>query len=258
MVFVGIDIGSLAAKAVLLGDKGIIARCTIATGANPQRAGEMVFRKVLHSTDCRKEQVERIVGTGYGKICLPFADRTVTELTCHAKGAHYLNPNIRTVIDIGGQDSKVIKLDHEGNMYDFAMNDKCAAGTGRFLEMMARVLEVDLEDLGRLSLGSKQPCAINSTCSVFAESEVVSLLASGQAKKDIAAGLHRAIAHRVGNMARRLGMEKEVVFVGGVAKNVGVRKALEEFLELGFAPIGNDPQITGALGAAVLAMEQCK
>lgn len=253
IMFGGIDIGSLTAKAILVGDKGIVAGSVIATGTNSQKAGEMVFQMVLDSAGCSRGDVKYIVSTGYGRTCLSFANRTVTELTCHARGAHYLNPSIRTVIDIGGQDSKVIRLDENGTMRDFVMNDKCAAGTGRFLEVMARALEVDLEELGPFSLRSRKPCSINSTCTVFAESEVVSLSASGEEKEDIAAGLHHAIAKRVGNMAKRLGIEENIVFVGGVAKNVGVRKTLEDFLEVHFTPLSEDPQIIGALGAALLA-----
>lgn len=252
-VFAGIDVGSLTAKSVLIGNEGIISYSIIDTGSDPKKAGEKVFDKVLRDTGYKSEEISYIVGTGYGRVSLLFVDRTVTELTCHARGAHYLDPSIRTVIDIGGQDSKVIKLDKDGSMSDFVMNDKCAAGTGRFLEVMARALEVDLEELGQFSLRSRKPCSINSTCTIFAESEVVSLSASGEEKEDIAAGLHRAIARRVGNMAKRLCIEKNIVFVGGVAKNAGVRNALEEFLEVHFTPLSEDPQIIGALGAALLA-----
>lgn len=256
-VFAGIDVGSLTAKCVLISEVGIVSYSIIETGTNPKKAGERVFNKVLNGAGHKREEIRHIVGTGYGRVSLSFVDRTITELTCHARGAHYLKPSIRTVIDIGGQDSKVIKLDKDGSMSDFVMNDKCAAGTGRFLEVMARALEVDLEELGQFSLRSRKPCSINSTCTVFAESEVVSLLASGEEREDIAAGLHHAIAKRVGNMAKRLGIKENIVFVGGVAKNVGVRKTLEDFLEVHFTPLSEDPQIIGALGAALLAKEQC-
>jgi predicted CoA-substrate-specific enzyme activase len=162
---------------------------------------------------------------------------------------------VRTVIDIGGQDSKVIQVDSCGNMVDFAMNDKCAAGTGRFLEVMAKALEISLEEIGPCALQSRKPCSINNTCAVFAESEVISLLALGSAKEDIAAGLHLGVAQRVGNMAKRMGLNREVAFVGGVANNMGARKALEDFLEVAFVTSMLDPQLNGALGAAVLARE---
>jgi (R)-2-hydroxyacyl-CoA dehydratese activating ATPase len=255
LVFAGVDVGSLSTKAVLLNEAGIMSHCTIPTGANPRMAGERAFQSALDSIGIGKEQVAYKVGTGYGRVNLPFVDRTVTELTCHAKGAHYLNPMVRTVIDIGGQDSKVIQVDLSGNMVDFAMNDKCAAGTGRFLEVMAKALEISLKEIGPRALQSRKPCSINNTCAVFAESEVISLLALGSAKEDIAAGLHLGVAQRVGNMAKRMGVNQEVAFVGGVANNMGARKALEDFLEVAFVTSTLDPQLNGALGAAVLAGE---
>jgi (R)-2-hydroxyacyl-CoA dehydratese activating ATPase len=255
MLYAGLDVGSLSTKAVIIGANGIIARFVIQTGANPRIAGEKAFEKALAMTGKGKDQVAYIVGTGYGRVNIPIANKTVTELTCHAKGSHYLNPEVRTVIDIGGQDSKVIQVDSNGNMVDFAMNDKCAAGTGRFLEVMAKALEMNLEEIGTGALKSERPCSINNTCAVFAESEVISLLALGHSKEDIAAGLHIGIAQRVGNIAKRLGLKHEIAFVGGVAKNACARKALEDFLEIRFLPVTEDPQLTGALGAAVLARE---
>jgi (R)-2-hydroxyacyl-CoA dehydratese activating ATPase len=255
MFYAGLDVGSLSTKAVLVGNDSIIAHYAIPTGSNPRLAAEKALEKALGMTDRKGARAAFIVGTGYGRVNLPFADRTVTELTCHARGAHYLNRNIRTVIDIGGQDSKVIRVDSDGNMIDFVMNDKCAAGTGRFLEVMARALEVNLEEFGKYMLNSQKPCSINSTCAVFAESEVISLLASGNAKDDIIAGLHRSVAQRVGTMAGRIGLAEEVAFVGGVAKNVGAKKALEDFLDIRFAPVVLDPQLNGAVGAAIMARE---
>jgi predicted CoA-substrate-specific enzyme activase len=254
-LFAGIDIGSLSTKAALMRDGNIICHCIMQTGCAPQSTASLAFDEIIKSTGSRREQIACVVGTGYGRVNLSFANQTFTELTCHAKGAHYLNPAIRTVIDMGGQDSKIIRIDKDGNMIDFCMNDKCAAGTGRFLEVMARALEISMEDFGPCSLNSSTPCSITNTCAVFAESEVVSLLAAGQARQDIAAGLHVGIAQRVGNMARRIGIEGEVVFVGGVAKNTGVRNALEQFLGIQFVSIKHDPQINGAIGAALLAGE---
>jgi predicted CoA-substrate-specific enzyme activase len=255
LIFAGLDVGSLSSKAVLLGVNGILSQGVIPTGANPRLAGEEVFERVLAAVGKDKKQVAYLVGTGYGRVNLPFADRTATELTCHAKGAHYFNPAIRTVIDIGGQDSKVIRLDSAGNMIDFAMNDKCAAGTGRFLEVMAKALDLKLEELGECAQKAEQTCPINSICAVFAESEVISLLASGQEKENIAAGLHQAVAQRVGTMAQRIGLVPDIAFAGGVAKNPGVVHALEKFLGIKFVPCSEDPQINGAAGAAVLARE---
>lgn len=254
-MFAGIDIGSLVTKAVLLKDEKIVGYSIVDSRADPKRAGEQALSEALGKAGCRRKDIKFMVATGYGRISFPFVDRTVTELICHAKGAHWLNPSARTVIDIGGQDSKVIKLDYRGKMVDFAMNDKCAAGTGRFLEVMARALGIDLASMGEFSLRSNKPCSLSSTCTVFAESEVISLIASGARKENIVAGLHTSIARRVGNMAKSLGAEKEVVFVGGVAKNIGVKKALQEFLGFEFAHINEDPQICGAIGAALLAKE---
>lgn len=252
-MFAGLDVGSLVTKAVILKDGDILSYYIVDSRSDPVKAAKGALDKALNKVGIDKEGLSFIVGTGYGRVALDFVDKTVTELTCHAKGAHFLRPDIRTVIDIGGQDSKVIKLDSTGNMVDFAMNDKCAAGTGRFLEVMAHALEVPLGRLGDISLKSGKPCLMNSTCTVFAETEVVSLLASGAKKEDIAAGLHKAIATRVGNMAKKIGLEKEVIFVGGVSKNLGVKMALEQFLGIEFAPIACDPQIVGALGAALIA-----
>ncbi len=255
-MFAGIDVGSLTAKAVLINEVGKTFSFIKETGDNPKKSGEKVFEEVLRKAEINKADVKHIIGTGYGRIALSFVDKTVTELTCHAKGAHYLNPAIRTLIDIGGQDSKVITLNQNGGMADFVMNDKCAAGTGRFLEVMAGALKLDLKEMGDFSLRSNSPCVINSICTVFAESEVISLLASGRAKEDIIAGLHQGIAKRVGNMARRLGIKDEITFVGGVSKNTGLKSALETYLEIKFAPVGEDPQIVGALGAALFAREK--
>ena len=254
-MFAGLDVGSRTSKAVLLDTHGIVGSAVIPTGANPRQTGEAVLTQALEACGGKSEQVKYVVGTGYGRVNLPFADRTVTELTCHAKGAYFHDPRIRTVIDIGGQDSKVIRIDENGNMLDFSLNDKCAAGTGRFLEVMARAMELDVAELGHCALSSHNHCPITSICAVFAESEVISLLASGQEKNDVAAGLHRAIAQRVGNMALRVGIEAETAFVGGVARNPGVAAMLEDFLGIRFIPDFADPQLNGAVGAAVLARE---
>jgi len=255
-LFAGIDVGSLTAKCVLISKNGMQAYAVIDTGTKPNKAGKTVFVQALDKAGAEKSNVRYSVGTGYGRVSLSFVDMVVTELTCHARGSHFLDSGVRTVIDIGGQDSKVIRLNPDGSMSDFIMNDKCAAGTGRFLQVMARALETKLENLGEFSLTSTQPSRINSICTVFAESEVVSLLASGEKMENIAAGLHRSVAKRVGNMAKRLGLQNKIVFVGGVAKNIGVWNALEDFLEIKFAPLDQDPQIIGALGAAVLARER--
>jgi (R)-2-hydroxyacyl-CoA dehydratese activating ATPase len=254
-LFAGIDVGSLTAKSVIINGSGIVAAQILNTGADPGKAGATVFARALDQTGYSRQDIHYIVATGYGRVSLSFADKTVTEISCHARGVHYLNPNVKALIDIGGQDSKVIKLNNDGSVSDFIMNDRCAAGTGRFLEIMAHALETDIRHFSLISADAKAPCTINSTCIVFAESEVISLLATGNAKNDIAAGLHNSIARRVGNMAKRLNLGLNTAFVGGVAKNQGVKKALENFLGFEFVSIQADSQITGALGAAVLARE---
>jgi predicted CoA-substrate-specific enzyme activase len=256
-LFAGMDIGSMTTKCVIIDeDNDIVDSIIIPTDADPKTAGMTSMETVLTRKDLYRTDLARIVGTGYGRISIDLFDHTASELTCHAKGVRFLNPEILGIIDIGGQDSKAIKLNPDGSIYDFVLNDRCAAGTGRFLEIMARTLKTDLETFGDYYTTTQRPCTINSTCSVFAESEVISLLAQGEKKRDIAAGLHKSIAKRVGSMAARLKMRENIAFVGGVAKNQGMRKALEDYLGIHFIMLSKDPQITGAIGAAVMAKEQ--
>ena len=250
-----IDVGSTASKCIVLKDgKEIVAKSLIDVGAGtsgPQRAIEAV----LNEAGMKKEDMAYTLATGYGRTSLMdgIADKQMSELSCHAKGATFLFPNVHTVIDIGGQDVKVLHIDN-GAMTNFQMNDKCAAGTGRFLDVMARVLEVKVEDLGRLGAMSRKKVGISSTCTVFAESEVISQLAMGTDKCDIIDGIHRSVAHRVTGLAHRIGVVPDVVMTGGVAQNEGVVKALQD--ELG-CPIKTSPltQYNGALGAALLAWQ---
>ncbi|MBA3035912.1 MAG: 2-hydroxyglutaryl-CoA dehydratase [Desulfobacterium sp.] len=254
-MFAGIDIGSMTAKCVILNESLIISCAVIPTDSNPKLAGTTVLKKALDAIGCNRKNIRRIVGTGYGRISLDFFDQTITELSCQAKGVRYSNTAIEGIIDIGGQDSKAIKLSPDGTISDFAMNDRCAAGTGRFLDAMAKALKIDQESFGKYYQASKKPCSINSTCVVFAESEVISLLAFGETKKDIAAGLHESIARRVGTLAKRTGLKSNIAFVGGVAKNIGLRTALEKYLGIKFTAISQDPQTTCALGASIIAKE---
>jgi predicted CoA-substrate-specific enzyme activase len=252
---VGIDVGSASAEALILKDGKILAYFILETGANSRKAAEKALEEALKKAGISRTEVGPIVATGYGRISVDFASRQVTEISCYARGISFLYPEVKMVIDIGGQDSKAILVGKNGRVLDFVMNDKCAAGTGRFLEVMAKAMEVNVEELGGISLRSRNPAEISSTCTVFAESEVVSLIAKGVPVEDIAAGIHKAIARRVGAMARRIGVVPPVAFAGGVAKNVGVVKALEE--ELGVKLIvPEEPQIIGALGAALLATEE--
>lgn len=252
-MFIGIDVGSRASKVLVLEEDKILASSIRDTGANPGLAGKKALDEVLESQGRTPEEALRIVGTGYGRVSMPFAHETLTELSCHAAGVHFLNPEVRTVIDIGGQDSKVIRLDEHGNMVDFMMNDKCAAGTGRFLEVAAKALEVDFEGLCSLPYQAQTPCEINSMCAVFAESEIISLLATGSKREDIASGLNKSFARRVGAMAKRVGIQPPLAFVGGVAKNLALASEISAYLDLPITPLDMDPQLMGALGAAVVA-----
>jgi predicted CoA-substrate-specific enzyme activase len=251
----GIDVGSRTTKVVILSGKHILASTVLDTGVVAQKAAETALMRAVQQAGIDPGSLGAVVGTGYGRVSLSFTDKTATELSCHARGCHFINPAVRTVIDVGGQDSKVIRLDADGRMVDFVMNDKCAAGTGKFLEMVARTLDLQVAEMAGMRSDRARACAINNMCVVFAETEIISLLAGGQAPQDVVAGIHQAFATRIGNMAKRLGILKQAVFVGGVAKNAGLANALAEYLGESFAPLGIDPQLTGALGAAVLAQD---
>jgi predicted CoA-substrate-specific enzyme activase len=254
MIVAGIDIGSITTETVILRDRDILASVIMPTGANSRNAAERSLSSALEKASLNQGDITAIVTTGYGRASFARATKVITEITCHARGAFFLHPQTRTVIDIGGQDSKVIRLDTQGRNVDFQMNDKCAAGTGRFLEVMAHALEVKVEDLGRLSLLAPRTIKISSMCTVFAESEVVSLIADNQPKEVIIRGLHDSIADRVLGMVSRVGFEEEVTLTGGVAKNQGVARAIEERLGVKLF-IPPEPQIIGALGAALLAKD---
>ena len=252
MITAGIDIGSITAKAAVLDGGTILGTRVIFTGYNAALAGQGVFEELLKELGVERAAVRRVVSTGYGRNSVSFADKAMTEIICHAAGAHHLDTKVRSVIDIGGQDSKAIVLDPQGKVKNFAMNDKCAAGTGRFLEVMARALETDLDGFGALSLKAKAPSRISSLCTVFAESEVISLISKGESRENIIAGIHESIAARVAALANRVGLVPPVVMTGGVAKNIAVVSALEK--KLGVAVhVAKFAQVNGAIGAAVLA-----
>jgi predicted CoA-substrate-specific enzyme activase len=254
MIVAGMDIGSITTETVILKNGEILASVILPTGANSRKAAERAIAAAVEKAGLGQESVSAVVTTGYGRASFPQATKMITEITCHARGAYFVHPPTRTVIDIGGQDSKVIRLDPQGRNVDFQMNDKCAAGTGRFLEVMAHALEVKVEDLGRLSLIAPRTIKISSMCTVFAESEVVSLIADNQPKEVIIRGLHDSIADRILGMVNRVGVEEEVTLTGGVAKNEGVARAIEERLGVKLF-IPPEPQIVGALGAALLARD---
>ncbi|MDD1702060.1 MAG: acyl-CoA dehydratase activase [Methanoregula sp.] len=251
--FAGVDVGSLASKSIILVDGKIAGSSLIRSRIDTEESGRVALQEALAAAKLTREDLKYVVATGYGRISAPYADKTVTEITCHAKGAHHLHPETRTIIDMGGQDCKAIRVDEEGNVLDFAMNDKCAAGTGRFLEVMANVFKVPLEELGPLSLTATEAVPISSTCTVFAESETISLIARGEKPANIMRGIHSAIAYRITGLFSRVGIRNDVYFSGGVAKNIGMRNALEEVLKSKIYVPDYDPQLTGALGAAILA-----
>lgn len=250
MITAGIDVGSSATKAVIF-DGRILSWTVIPTGWNPKEAGATAFAEALQKAGRRREDVACVVGTGYGRISLPFIDKKITEITCHARGAAFLFPGTRTVIDIGGQDSKAISVEEGGTVADFVMNDKCAAGTGRFLQVMTGVLDITLDELGQLTHDS-DPATINSMCTVFAESEIIGLLARGVDKGAIAAGIIGSIANRLKSLTGRIPCREEVTFTGGMAKNKDICALLSRQLGIAFNVPG-EPQIIGALGAALLA-----
>ncbi|MBD3229929.1 MAG: 2-hydroxyglutaryl-CoA dehydratase [Candidatus Lokiarchaeota archaeon] len=253
--YVGIDIGSLTGKAVIISeDEEIKTYKIIGVKKLPIRTVKALLDIVLPQVNITDiDDVTYCVGTGYGRRKIPLANETMSEITCHGIGAHHVVPTLRTVIDIGGQDCKVIRLDEKGNLKNFIMNEKCAAGTGRYLELMSETLNIKLEELGPISLKSKSPISIQSKCSLYAQFEVISLLGEGYKKPDLAAGINKAMAERVINLANKVGIELDVAVSGGVAKNIGVVKNMEEILGIEFKELPVDPQIIGALGAALIA-----
>lgn len=250
MISIGIDVGSVAAKAAAFNGKEIIATAIYPTGWSPREVGEQLLEDIMEKTNTSRKNIKSIVGTGYGRVSLPFVDKTITEITCHGKGAFFMDPDIRTVIDIGGQDSKVIKLNEDGQVIDFLMNDKCAAGTGRFLQVMANALAVDVGDLSDLATGV-EPVNISSMCTVFAESEVVSLVAEGTSKETIAAGLLHSVCNKTYSLASRVGIENKVFFSGGVSRNTLIGELLSEKLEVEVISSEESPFL-GAIGAAII------
>jgi len=269
MITCGIDVGARAVKALLWDDKETLSFAIEDTGSNLAETAKRVFETSLRLSKIRLEDVGLIISTGYGRCSLPFVKDTITEITCQAIGSRHLFPAVRTIIDIGGQDSKVIGLDEGGRVRDFAMNDRCAAGTGRFLEVIAAALEIDLEKMGRrawsptaagrlpASGGAERIAEIKSTCVVFAESEVISLLSQGGDKKEIFAGVERAMASKILPLAGKVGIKEPAVFTGGVAKGEGMVNSLSEVLGTRLL-VPEEPQITCALGAAILAQKESR
>jgi predicted CoA-substrate-specific enzyme activase len=258
MICAGIDAGSRAIKIIVIDTENmqVVAKGLADQGVEQDKLASALFKSVLEKHGININDVTAIVATGYGRNAVSIADTTITEITCHTVGVHHLVPDSMTIIDIGGQDSKLMRLDNDGRVRDFAMNDRCAAGTGRFLEVVAERLGVKLEALGELAANSTNPAAISSMCVVFAETEITGLLASGTAREDIVAGVQTSIAARIISMAGR-SAEPPVIFTGGVAMVSGMADAMQNALgqNVGICP---DPQMTGALGAAILASKQLK
>ena len=252
--FAGVDIGSTMTKVVIMSDR-IEASLIGPTGPEHRRLANRVMEEALGKARLTFEDLTYIVATGYGRINVPFADRQITEITCHAKGLHSLLPTVKTVVDVGGQDSKGIKIQN-GKVMNFVMNDKCAAGTGRFLEIIADSLGVPLEKIGEISLAAERIAAVSSTCTVFAEQEIISRLASGEPIANLIAGIHDAVATRISSLVKKLNVEPDIAVTGGGAKNIGLVRALESKFGCPLL-VPPEPLITGALGAALMGKDIC-
>jgi|LQYC01.1.fsa_nt_gi predicted CoA-substrate-specific enzyme activase len=257
MIVAGIDVGSLTAKALIMKDGEIIDFDIITVRPTPIQSAGDVMEKALNKTGLKMDDIDYCVSTGYGREQISFSRKSISEISCHGKGAHWCRASIRGVIDIGGQDCKAIIVDKDGNLDNFAMNDKCAAGTGRFLEIISKALGIDLAELGPLTFKSNNPLKIVRRCSVFAEYEVIFLLAEGKNITDIGAGVNEAMAQRAFSLAGNINLNNkltgELTVTGGVAKNVGVIKNLEKLFDAEIVRLPLDPQIMGALGAALFA-----
>jgi predicted CoA-substrate-specific enzyme activase len=254
--FAGVDVGSTQTKAIIVDERGaIVGRALADMETSMKTIAQDAFRAALDDAGIAEGDVDYVVGTGYGRYNVQFGREQVTEISCHARGAVTLFPGTRTVIDIGGQDTKAIRIGPEGNVLNFTMNDKCAAGTGRFLGAASFALEMSLGALGPLALTSQNPVRITTTCTVFAESEIISHLAKGILPEDVLMGVHQAITSRCVSLARRVGVESEVTFTGGVSRNVAMVRLLSE--ELGLpVNVSEDAQFCGALGAALVARDR--
>ena len=253
--YAGIDSGSTSTDVVILDkDRNITASVIMPTGAGAANGAERALEEALKQAGLEREDLDAVVTTGYGRTAISDGDKSITEITCHARGAHFLDPSVRTVVDIGGQDSKVIRLNEDGTVKNFVMNDKCAAGTGRFLEMMAKTMEMSLDELSKVGLSYQEDITISSMCTVFAESEVVSLIAQNKPTDDIVHGLNKAVASKTASLVKRVGGEKAYMMTGGVAQNKGLVKTLEERLGTSLV-ISDKSQLCGALGAALFAAD---
>jgi len=252
----GVDVGSTQAKAAILNGEGeILGQGLCDVKGNVALAAQIVFDRALSNANVSEDDIAYVIGTGYGRFRISFGDDQITEISCHAKGAKHIYPGTNTVIDLGGQDTKAIKVGPDGNVLDFTMNDKCSAGTGRFLGAAAMVLEISLSELGPLALQAKHPVKITTTCTVFAESEIISFLSKGRKQEDILIGVHESISQRTVSLARRVGIVEEVTFTGGVSRNPCIVMLLEKLLEVKLN-VGECSQYMGAIGAGLYALER--
>jgi len=256
MIFAGVDVGSMSAEAVLLENNKILAHSILVVKPNPVESARLAMEMVLTDTGLSLEDITFCVSTGYGREKIPFAGHNLSEISCHGKGAWWVNAEIRTIIDIGGQDSKVIRIDGSGDLVDFIMNDKCAAGTGRFLEGIAKTLGMHVSEIGPLALEGVDPVPISSICTVFTQFDVMGFLASGRSRADVSLGVAGALARRAHRLVGKVGILKEVCLTGGVAKNPAVVQELEKVIGVPIVELSVDPQIIGALGAAIFAEER--
>ena len=257
--FGGCDVGSTYTKAVILDENGkMVADTTIRSKINSEASAVAAMEEVIAKVPGlnSSKDLEYLIGTGYGRNKVPFADENISEISCHAMGVHVTNPEVKAIIDIGGQDVKGISIDTDGTVKNFAMNDKCAAGTGRFFEAMARSFELSLPEFSKLSLNAKNVIPITAQCTVFAESEVITLVGEGKAMDEIAAGIEMAVAKRCFVMAKKAGAVDSITLTGGCAKNDGLKEAIEHVLKLKVVELKTDPQLMGALGAAEYARQK--
>lgn len=255
MFVLGIDVGSASSKAVILEDGNKIKASSVVQSGTGTSGPDRVIQDIFQASGLKKEDIAYTVATGYGRFSFPGADKQVSEISCHAKGMHFVLPNVRTILDIGGQDVKAISIDENGAVQNFYMNDKCAAGTGRFIEVMAHIMEIDISEMEKYDALSTKEVTVSSTCTVFAESEVISLLSQNHKKEDIIRGVHNSVISRSMGLMYRTGMQPDFAITGGVAQNKGVVNALER--ELGQKVfVSEKPQITGAIGAALFAWQE--
>jgi len=255
-IFAGFDVGSLTTKAVIIKNKKIGGSAIIKSGPKPVESANKVLEKLINETGINKNDIKYSIGTGYGREKITFINDAISEISCHGKGAQWVLPSARTIIDIGGQDCKVIKLDKNGTLIKFITNDKCASGTGRFLDVMAKVMNIDVSELGKISEKSTKPITFSSMCTVWAQADVIKFINSRRPAEDICAGINSAMANRLSMLTNSIKVEKDICMTGGVAKNKGVVNALGKILGCRIKRIKKiDPQLMGALGAALFAQE---